>query len=148
MLRFLMVLAVAGTIMAGAFASAAQLDVDGGAIQAGGDATLWCDNDGIRVVAWGMNTYPEAEGAAYMTVAGVSPACDGARIMGRVQSSDGGVYYTSGINENGAGQYFVIAGGSEATEYRLFFKDRSFATQQYVLAEGIESIKVWIEGQN
>src|SRR5665647_1713466 len=104
MLRFLMVLAVAGTIMAGAFASAAGLIVDGGAVQAGGDSSLVCDGDGIRVVAWGVNTYPVSEGVAYMTVKGVSSDCAGARIMGRVQSSDG-IYYTSGKDENGNGEY-------------------------------------------
>src|SRR5665647_3444298 len=104
MLRFLMVLAVAGTIMAGAFASAAGLIVDGGAVQAGGDSSLVCDGDGIRVVAWGVNTYPVSEGVAYVRVRGVSSDCACASSMGGVQSC-AGVYYASGNDENGNGEY-------------------------------------------
>jgi hypothetical protein len=36
--------------------AAATLNVDGGTIQSGGDTSLKCDTDGVRVDGWGLET--------------------------------------------------------------------------------------------
>ena len=56
MKRFV-VAALVGTMVFGAvFGLAASLSVDGGTIQAGSDTDLQCDEDGVRVDGWGLET--------------------------------------------------------------------------------------------
>lgn len=152
MLRFLAVLAVAGALFAGVFASAAALGVQGGTIQGGEDTTLQCDMNGVSLMAYGLNTYSVLEGVESIKVTGVNAACNGARIMGRVQldsssSGDNASWaYTSGKTPEGAGVYEVIANGGDSTVYVLFLKHSDYATQWYVPAEKIVGVKLWLEG--
>lgn len=152
MKRLLVALLVGGMVFGTVLAIAAGLNVSGGTIQGGTDDDLICDEGGIYVDAWGLNTYPVLEGVEYVTIKGVDADCDGARIMGRVElttsvPNDNSTWvYTSGVDANGNGQYFVIANGNSTTEYRLFLKEADYATQTYVLAEDIVAIKLWIEG--
>jgi nitrous oxide reductase len=44
------------TVFGAIFALAAALHVSGGAIQAGSDADLACDEDGVRVLEWNLDT--------------------------------------------------------------------------------------------
>lgn len=153
MKRILIALLVGGALFAVAYGAAASLGVNGGVIQGGQDLNLVCDDNGIYVWAYGLNTYAVLEGVESVKIKGVSSACNGARIMGRVQLtySDYGVNatwaYTSGKGPEGQGQYEVIANGNEDTVYVLFLKKSDYTTQWYVPAEDIVGIKVWIEGQ-
>lgn len=149
MLRTLAILGILAVVIAAAFGAAAGLNVDAGTIQGGADASLQCDVDGIEVDAYGLNTYPDYEGVEYITVKGVSSACDGARIMGRLYTpgfSEGNYVYTSGTDPYSSGYSFVIASGDENTEYRLYLKKSDYVTAVWVPAEYIQSVKLWIEG--
>ncbi len=152
MKRSIIALLVGGAVFGTILAAAATLNVFGGTIQGGTDTDLICDEGGIYVDAYGLNTYPVLEGVEYVTIKGVDADCDGARIMGRVQmtysdSNDNTTWaYTSGKNPQNTGDYFVIANGDTSTEYRLFLKESDYTTQTYVLAEDIIAIKLWIEG--
>ena len=56
MKRFV-IAALVGTMVFGAvFGLAASLSVDGGTIQAGSDTDLRCDEDGVRVDGWGLES--------------------------------------------------------------------------------------------
>jgi len=50
MLRKLAVLAILAVVLAAAYGAAATLNVNGGAIQAGVDSSLYCDQDGVQVL--------------------------------------------------------------------------------------------------
>lgn len=153
MKRFLIALLVGGALFAAVFGAAASLTVGGGTIQAGSDTDLVCDDDGIYVWAWAVNTYPVLEGVESVKIKGVDPDCDGARIMGRVSLTysdpdDNSTYaYTSGTGPYSTGYSFVIASGDEDTVYELFLKRSDYVTQWWVPAEDIVDIKVWIEGE-
>ncbi|HEX6983763.1 MAG TPA: hypothetical protein VF170_00230 [Planctomycetaceae bacterium] len=135
-----------------ALAAAAALSVDGGVIQAGADNTLVCDDDGIYVSAWATNTYPVDEGVESVKIKGVNPACDGARILGRVEltssdPADNSTYlYTSGTNPYASGYTDVIANGDRNTEYTLYLKQADYTTPVWEPAENIVGIKIWLEG--
>jgi hypothetical protein len=150
MLKKLAILGILALVLGIAFASAASLSVNGGAIQGGSDDTLQCDTDGIYVWAYGLNTYPVLEGVESIKIKGVSPACNGARLMGRLWTPgfpDGDYLYTSGTGPYASGYSFVIANGDENTVYELFLKKSDYSTQVWVPAEYILSVKLWIEGQ-
>ncbi|MCC7354828.1 MAG: hypothetical protein IT330_13875 [Anaerolineae bacterium] len=146
MKRVLGLLAILAILVAAVYASAAALNVDGGTIQGGGDTTLYCDDDGINVVAYGLNTYPVNEGVEYVTVNGVDDDCDGARIMGRIKTGGGGYYYTSGTGPYTPGYSFVVANGDATTEYKLYLKQADYTTQVWIPAEDIVELKLWLEG--
>ena len=150
MLRTLAILAILAIVIAVAVGAAASLTVNGGVIQGGEDNDLTCDTDGVEVVAYALNTYAGAtEGVEYITVSGIPAACDGARILGRLYTPGlpyGDYVYTSGIGP-GPGYSFVIAAGNSTTQYKLFLKETDYATQIYVPAEYIESVKLWLEGE-
>jgi len=152
MFKKVVIIALLLIVVAAVYGSAAGLIVNAGSIQGGSDDTLQCDTDGVQVVAYGLNTYEGIyEGAEYITVRGVDAACNGARIMGRVWTpgfSGGDYVYTSGTGPYSADPYsFVIANGTETTEYKLFLKKADYTTQVWVPAEYILSIKLWIEGE-
>lgn len=56
MKRFLVALLAGAMVFGAVFGLAASLDVDGGTIQAGSDTDLQCDEDGVRVDGWGLET--------------------------------------------------------------------------------------------
>ena len=151
MKRTILALLVGGMVFGTVLAVAASLGVQGGTIQGGEDIDLVCDEDGIYVDAWGLNTYPVLEGVEYVTIKGVDADCDGARIMGRIElttsvDTDNTTWaYTSGTGP-GSGYSFVIANGNSDTAYTLYLKQSDYSTPWYVLAEDIVSIKLWIEG--
>src|SRR3989304_5232508 len=146
MKRLIVALLVGGAVFGTVLAIAASLNVSGGTIQAGPDTDLVCDEGGINVDAWAVNSYPVLEGVEWVTIKGVDADCDGARIMGRVQLtysdySDNATWaYTSGVDPYGGGQYFVIANGNSSTEYRLYLKESDYTTQWWVPAEDIVGI--------
>lgn len=123
MLRFLMVLAVAGTIMAGAFASAAALGVNGGAIQAGVDATLYCDADGVTVAGWGLET--DTDSVNGVRINGISTLCSGNDMFVKVFNSSGTVIGQNNVTVTAVEHAFTFAPVNPAN---------------------IVKIQVWIEG--
>jgi len=151
MSRIIGILAVVGILAAALFASAAALPVDGGTIQAGEDRDLVCDADGIYVSAWAVNTYPVGEGVESVKVKGVSSACNGARLMGRVELSgsdwnDNATWaYTSATGPYGSSYAPVVVNGDSNTEYTLYLKKSDYTTQWYVPAEQIVGVKFWLE---
>lgn len=52
MMKILAVAAIIGTVLAGVIGSAAALGVTGGSVQAGSDAELTCDANGVQVLHW------------------------------------------------------------------------------------------------
>ena len=152
MKRFLIALVSGSMVFALVFGAAVMLIVNGGTLQGGEDNNLMCDADGVYVSAWGLNTYPVLEGVESVTIKGVSAACNGARILGRVTlntsvSSDNSSFlYTSGTNPYATGYSFVIANGDNNTEYTLYLKLSDYTTPVWEPAENIVGIKIWLEG--
>jgi hypothetical protein len=153
MKRFITALLAGAAAFALVFGAAATLIVDGNTLQAGEDADLTCDQDGIYVSAWGVNTYPVLEGVEYVKIKGVDDDCDGARILGRitlntsVSSDNSSFVYTSGTGPYASGYSFVTASGGPNTEYTLYLKQSDYTTQVWVPAESIVGIKIWLEGE-
>jgi hypothetical protein len=152
MKRFLVALFAGATMFALVYGAAATLIVDGKTLQAGEDNDLTCDQDGIYVSAWAVNTYPVLEGVEAVKIKGVDDDCDGARILGRitlntsVAADNSSFVYTSGTGPYSSGYSFVTASGDENTEYTLFLKESDYDTQVWVPAENIVGIKIWLEG--
>jgi hypothetical protein len=150
MLKKLAILGILVIVLAVAYGAAASLIVNGGVIQGGSDSTLSCDTDGIYVWAYGLNTYPDNEGAESIKIKGVPATCDGARLLGRLYTpgfSGGDYVYTSGTSPYATGYTFVIANGDENTVYELFLKKADYTTPVWVPAENIQEVKLWIEGE-
>lgn len=56
MLKIMGVLVMLTLVFGAVFGSAALLQVEGGTIQAGADIDLECDDDGVQVDGWGLET--------------------------------------------------------------------------------------------
>lgn len=155
MKRFLTALLAGAAVFALVFGAAATLTVDGSTLQAGEDGDLTCDQDGIYVTAWMVNTYPVLEGVEGVRIKGVDTDCDGVRILGRITlntsiaSDNASFVYTSGESPYDTTPYgpdfFVVANGDENTVYTLNLKNASFLPV-WVPAENIVGIKIWLEG--
>lgn len=151
MLRFLMVLAVAGTIMAGAFTSAAGLIVDGNIVQAGADNELRCDVDGVEVWSWAINdNRPDAlEGVDTVKIRGVDAACAGARMFARITlTADRYVYTTGtpGVLGDPNWNWVVASSAGNDYIYSFFLVGDDRKTPVTVPAEDVLGLKVWFEG--
>lgn len=153
MKRFLAALLAGTAVFALVYGAAATLIVDGNTLQAGYDGDLTCDQDGIYVSSWAVNTYPVLEGVEWITIKGVDDDCDGVRIMGRITldtsvSNDNSSFaYTSGTGTYDPPVYsFVVANGTANTEYNLYLKHSDYTTPWFVPAESIVGIKIWLEG--
>ena len=120
-----------GALTALAVGSAAALDVDGGAIQAGEDLTLTCDDDGVHVAGWGLEA---DDGLVYgVRIGGISDDCFGNALFVNVTDGAGGVIAQGGVQKPPGG-----TGITSATQ------SVSFSTA--VDAALIEDIHVFIEG--
>lgn len=126
MKRVLVVLALLALLATAAYGSAATLAVNGGSIQAGLDATLYCDSDGVAVAGWGLET--DNGKVYYVKIGGVDGACVGNSLFIRVEDSSG--------NKLASGSATIASG---VTEYKFSFNPA-------VDAAAIEKLKVWIEG--
>lgn len=73
MLARLLLAATLVVVLASGTAWAALLDVDGGAIQAGADTDLACDEDGVHVVEWHLDT--DTGLVTSVTIGGIDPGC-------------------------------------------------------------------------
>ncbi len=75
MKRLIVAVLVGGMVFGTVLALAASLDVNGGTIQAGSDTDLQCDEDGIDVVGWMLET---DDGLVYgVRIHNIDPACIG-----------------------------------------------------------------------
>ena len=87
MKRIIVALAAGSMVFAVAFGAAATLGVTGGTIQAGVDSTLYCDNDGVQVLGWGLET---DDGKVYSVRLGnVDADCVGNDIFVRISNGAG-----------------------------------------------------------
>ena len=77
--RIMLALVVSMVIFGAFYASAANLDVNGGVIQAGVDADLVCDPDGVQVVNW---VYESVDQLVYSVVIDdFHAACAGSEVI-------------------------------------------------------------------
>jgi hypothetical protein len=87
MLKIMGVLVILTLVFGAVFGSAAALNVMGGTIQAGEDLDLICDEDGIRVAGWGLET---DDGLVYsIRFCDVDADCCDCELFVRVTGSDG-----------------------------------------------------------
>lgn len=128
MMRVLLVLALVGALVFSAFASAATLNVQGGAIQAGVDSTLYCDVDGVQVTGWGLETNDNT--VRYVKIGDISSACKDNDMFVKILDRDGNELYFSGKTP--------VTG----PEVKFNFPG------PYLNPSDIEQLKVWIEGPN
>lgn len=126
MLRKIAVLAVLVVVVAAAFASAANLGVSGGTIQAGVDQSVYCDVNGVKVTGWGLET--DDNSVRYVKVGDIDAACVGDTLLVKVLGAGGATLEYSGE--------LAITG----SEVKFSF------TAPYPAPEQIEGIKIWIEG--
>jgi hypothetical protein len=131
MFRKLAILVILVIVIAGAYGAAASLVVQGGAIQAGVDATLTCDNNGVKVLGWGLET--DDSKVYSVRIGDVDPACVGNKMHVRV-------FNGSGVP---LGPQVTISNLPEQPDdgYRFGFSPA-------IDAESIAQIKVWIDGPN
>jgi hypothetical protein len=117
---------MAGTmVFSVAFASAAALIVNGGAIQAGSDVTLTCDANGVSVVGWGLETDDGL--VRSVRIGDIAATCNGNELFANITT-------TGGVEITEAGPVVI----DEAIE-RLTF-------DAPVSAVAIEDIHLFIEG--
>lgn len=83
-MRRILTLIIAAGLGAALIASAASLSVTGAAIQAGGDHSLKCDQDGVGV-NWGLEASDQT--VRTVRVAGIDDACLGAELGGVVTTT-------------------------------------------------------------
>jgi len=125
MLRILGILAVVAVLGSAMFASAAGLNVFGGTIQAGADATLFC-TESAYVGGWGLET--DDNTVRSVRIEGINGACVDNEMFVKVY--------------NGATKIFegkTVIGGTTASF--------SFPSP-YLAPENITGIKIWVEGPN
>jgi hypothetical protein len=117
---------MAGTmVFSVAFASAAGLIVNGGAIQAGADTSLVCDTDGVSVAGWGLET--DTGLVSFVRIGGIAAACNGNDLFANITGA-GSVELTE------AGPALI----DNATEVLTFDTPQTAAS--------IEDIHLFIEG--
>jgi hypothetical protein len=124
MLRKLAIVGILVLILAAAYGAAAALGLNGGSIQAGVDAQLYCDVDGVQVTGWGLET--DDSKVYFVTLGDIDAACLGNEMFVRVEDSGG--------NKLGFGSA-TIAGSTQ-----------QFSFNPAISALSIETLKVWIEG--
>ena len=126
MLRKIAVLAVLVVVIAAAFASAANLNVTDGTIQAGVSQDVKCDDNGVSVTGWGLET--DDNSVRYVKVGDIDNACLGDNLFIKVLGAGGASLKYSGE--------LAITGN----EVKFTFN------APYPTPESIEGIKIWIEG--
>lgn len=126
MLKKLGFLAVLIVLVFAAYASAANLIVDGGTIQAGVDSTLYCDVDGVQVKGWGLETSDNT--VRSVRIGDISSACFGNAMFIKVLDVNGNIL--------AEGEVDPINSSSVSISFNKF-----------VIPEKIEQLKVWIEGE-
>jgi hypothetical protein len=132
--KTVLALLVIGAVMVAVFGAAAGLSVQGGAIQAGDDYSLKCDNDGVQVLGWGLET--DDGTVHFVRIGGIDPNCTGNDIW--VWTTKGGANLVRGgpVTLDGT----MVQGGSPG--YAKINLDSP------AKAKHITDIHVYIEGPN
>ena len=137
MKRSIIALLVGGLVFGTVLAVAASLSVDGGTIQAGSDTDLQCDEDGVDVAGWMLET---DDGLVYgVRIHNIDPACSSNDLF--VNITKDGVKIAGGsahIPADGSGDDNDTDGGEVGVKVK-------FTPQP---AEDITDIEVFIEGAN
>jgi hypothetical protein len=149
-------LLISGTAFGAVYAAAAEgFVLNGGAVQEASDATLECQTDPINVTSWGVNSSDDAITGGKVTFVqfdGVDAACDGTRLMGRVEDGSGNVVgYTTVIGSSGAAENFpmhVVLDSTDPAHANGFYKLQLIEPDgsHGVDADVIEKLVLWIEG--
>lgn len=124
-MKKLLILAILVVLVASAYASAALLDVEGGAIQAGVDDYLVCDPDGVFVLGWGLETDDNL--VHFVRIGGIQGSCFGNALFVRVLDGGGGILAQGSFDPINASEVIVTFNAPAPPE-------------------DIEQIFVWIEG--
>lgn len=136
MKRLIVALLVGGAVFGTVLAVAASLSVDGGTIQAGSDTDLQCDEDGVRVDGWGLET---DDGLVYsVRIHDIDDDCSSNDLF--VNITDGGVKVAEGsahIPNDGAAEDNDPDSGEVGVRVDI--------SPDYA-AEDITDIEVFIEG--
>jgi hypothetical protein len=140
MKRLIVALLVGGALFGAVYGLAAGLNVEGGTIQAGSDVDLICDEDGVQVLGWGLET---DDGNVYaVRIGNIDEQCAGNDIF--VSITDTGVEIADGdaIIEDEAGD-----GGDGCTDTTADEVCTRIPIPGGVPAEDITDIEVFIEGE-
>lgn len=137
MKRLIVALLVGGMVFGVAFAVAETLPVEGGAIQAGEDTNLACQQNHVVVLGWGLET---SDGLVYNVRLGniEDVDCDGNDLF--VVITDDGVAVRDGK--------VTIASGTTTYTIPLTTLGIGNTTPSPYPAEDITDIEVFIEGPN
>lgn len=104
-MKKLLILAILVVLVASAFASAALLDVEGGAIQAGVDGYLVCDPDGVFVLGWGLET--DTNSVNFVRIGGIQGSCFGNALFVRVLDGEDNILATGAFDPINASEVIV-----------------------------------------
>lgn len=128
MLRILVIVSLVGALLATALGAAAQLDVEGGAIQAGSDTSLQCDTDGVQVLGWGLET--DTGQVNFVRIGDIDEACVGNDLF--VNITSGGTKIAGGSigpltlaqvqNVNGVTVNFTAQDAEDITDIEVFIE--------------------------
>lgn len=152
MFRILGVFAILAALMTAAFASAATLGVEGAVVQAGGDNTLYCATDDIRVYSYQLNDHVTPFDVSGVSLTNVPAACNGARLGFVLYDASGNPLAVSKAKSHppSGGQAWAAVNGDATTVYIFdLMKNHGapvMAAGNGVPAEEIEEIRIWIEG--
>jgi hypothetical protein len=92
MKRLIVALLVGGALFGAVYGLAATLNVEGGTIQFGSDVDLICDEDGVQVLGWGLET---DDGNVYaVRIGNIDEQCAGNQIF--VSITDDGTEIADG----------------------------------------------------
>lgn len=89
--RYLAAFGAAGLVFAGVFGAAAALDInDPGVAQSGEASDLSCDENGVRVVGYSLDTNGYSSARSFgVVVGGISTACNGKTLVVRTLDAGG-----------------------------------------------------------
>ncbi|NPV07873.1 MAG: hypothetical protein HPY83_07925 [Anaerolineae bacterium] len=151
LIRLVSLVVVVAVLVGATFASAANLGVGGGSVQAGADTALVCDHDGVTV-SWNVN-YDGI--VTSIQVYGVDAACAGNRMVARIEGDTGQMIGTNGNLTNGGAPVvpaaYVIPDGGGTVKLELAPTDANgvnVSGGHGVPAQAIYGIELYIEGEH
>lgn len=116
MIRLITALAVGGALFAGVVASAAQLTITGGTLQAGVATVGSCDTDGVTA-SYGIAFSGTGFGVTSVTVSGINAACGGKTMAIYLLNSSGTTLGTAtGLLDASGSKTFTITPAASASE--------------------------------
>jgi hypothetical protein len=139
MKRVIVALLIGGALFGAIYGLAAGLNVEGGTIQAGSDVDLICDEDGVQVLGWSLETN---DGNVYaVRIGNIDEQCAGNDIF--VSITDTGVEIADG---DATIETDAADGGDGCTDTDAAEVCTRIQIPGGVPAEDITDIEVFIEG--